>query len=163
MLSKNSVVVWHLTTHHQAVTIHYNDVTMSVMASQIPSLTIVYSTVYSGADQRKHQSSASLASMWGMTGEFPAQRVSNAEKVSIWWRHHEDYIFYDDVIYIYINMYVFMYITLSDPPNDAMDVWSQKIQTYSKPNSLNQMVVVQQIETILYVTVIMSKSSQYFR
>ena len=34
---------------------------MSAMASQINSLTIVYSTVYSGADQRKHQSSASLA------------------------------------------------------------------------------------------------------
>ena len=34
---------------------------MGAMASQITSLTIVYSTVYSGVDQRKHQSSASLA------------------------------------------------------------------------------------------------------
>ena len=34
---------------------------MSAMASQINSLTIVYSSVYSGANQRKHQSSASLA------------------------------------------------------------------------------------------------------
>ena len=34
---------------------------MGTMASQITSLTIVYSAVYSGADQRKHQSSASLA------------------------------------------------------------------------------------------------------
>ena len=33
---------------------HYNDVIMSAMASQIISLTIVYSTVYSGEDQRKH-------------------------------------------------------------------------------------------------------------
>ena len=40
---------------------HYIDVIMGAMASQITSLTIVYSTVYSGADQRKHQSSASLA------------------------------------------------------------------------------------------------------
>ena len=40
---------------------HYNDVIMGVIASQITSLTIVYSTVYSDADQRKHQSSASLA------------------------------------------------------------------------------------------------------
>ena len=40
---------------------HYNDVIMSTMASQIASLTVVYSTVYSGADQRKHQRSASLA------------------------------------------------------------------------------------------------------
>ena len=40
---------------------HYSDVIMSMMASQISSLTIVYSSVYSGADQRKHQSSVSLA------------------------------------------------------------------------------------------------------
>ena len=36
------------------------------IASQITSLTSVYSTVYSGADQRKHQSSASLAFVWGI-------------------------------------------------------------------------------------------------
>ena len=40
---------------------HYNVVTMSPMASQITSPTIVYSTVYSGTDETKHQSSASLA------------------------------------------------------------------------------------------------------
>ena len=45
---------------------HNNDVIMSAMASQIISLTIVYSTVYSGADQRKHQSSASLAFVRGI-------------------------------------------------------------------------------------------------
>ena len=39
---------------------------MITMVSQITSLTIVYSTVYSGADQRKHQSSASLAFVWGI-------------------------------------------------------------------------------------------------
>ena len=39
---------------------------MGAMASQITSLIIVYSTVYSGADQRKHQSSASLAFVWGI-------------------------------------------------------------------------------------------------
>ena len=38
---------------------------MSAMASQITSLTIVYSTVYSGANQRKHQSSVSLAFVRG--------------------------------------------------------------------------------------------------
>ena len=40
---------------------HYSDVIMSAMASQITSLTSVYPTVYSNADQRKYQSSASLA------------------------------------------------------------------------------------------------------
>ena len=41
--------------------IHYDDVTMSAIASQITSLTIVYSIIYFSADQRKHQSSAILA------------------------------------------------------------------------------------------------------
>ena len=39
----------------------YYDVIMDAIASQIISLMIVYSTVYSDADQSKHQSSASLA------------------------------------------------------------------------------------------------------
>ena len=39
---------------------------MGAMASQITCLTIVYSTIYSVTDQRKHQSSASLAFVWGI-------------------------------------------------------------------------------------------------
>ena len=39
---------------------------MTTIASQITSLTVVYSTVYSDADQRKHQSSASLAFVRGI-------------------------------------------------------------------------------------------------
>ena len=46
--------------------LHYDDVIMEWIASQITSLTIVYSTVYSGADQSKHQSSASLDFVWGI-------------------------------------------------------------------------------------------------
>ena len=45
---------------------HYNDVIMGATASQITSLTIVCSAVYSGTDQRKHQSSASLAFVRGI-------------------------------------------------------------------------------------------------
>ena len=45
---------------------HYDDVTMTTMASQITSLTVVYSIVYLGVDQRKHQSSASLAFVRGI-------------------------------------------------------------------------------------------------
>ena len=45
---------------------HYYDVIMGAMASQIASLMIISSTIHSGADQRKHQSSASLASVWGI-------------------------------------------------------------------------------------------------
>ena len=46
--------------------VHYGDVIMGTIASQITSLAIVYSTVHSDADQRKHRSSASLAIAWGI-------------------------------------------------------------------------------------------------
>ena len=46
--------------------LYYNDVILSAMASQITGLTIICSTVYSDADQRKYQSSASLAFVWGV-------------------------------------------------------------------------------------------------
>ena len=52
--------------HFDTDTQHYSDVIMGMMASEITSFTIVYSTVYSGADQRKHQSSASLAFVRGI-------------------------------------------------------------------------------------------------
>ena len=45
---------------------HYDDVIKGAMASQITSLAIVYSTVYSGADQSKYRSSASMAFVWGI-------------------------------------------------------------------------------------------------
>ena len=44
---------------------------MGAVASQITSLTIVYSTVYSDADQRKHQSPASLAFVREIHRDFP--------------------------------------------------------------------------------------------
>ena len=58
------------------------------MASQITSHTIACSTVYSGTDE----SSASLAYVRGIHHDrytFLAQLASNAENVSIWWRHHQ--------------------------------------------------------------------------
>ena len=45
---------------------HYGDVIMGTISSQITSLTIVYSTVYSDAEQRKQQSSASLVFVRGI-------------------------------------------------------------------------------------------------
>ena len=68
-------VLWYLASHSQLSNVvrfakhkneHYNDVIMSTMESQITSLTIVYSNVYSDADHRKHQSSASLAFVRGI-------------------------------------------------------------------------------------------------
>ena len=57
----------YITQHtHGIAVIHYSDVIMSTMASQITSVRIVCSTVHSGADQRNHQSSASLAFVRGI-------------------------------------------------------------------------------------------------
>ena len=63
---------------------------MGAMASQISSLAIVYLTVYSGADKKTSKLCVTglCEGKSPMTGEFPAQRASNAENVSIWWRHH---------------------------------------------------------------------------
>ena len=70
---------------------HYNGVIIGDIASQITGASVVCSTVCSGTDKRKPQSSASLALCVGnspVTAELPAQRTINAENVSIWWSHH---------------------------------------------------------------------------
>ena len=70
---------------------NYNDIIMGAMASQITSLTIVYSTVLFRPRSKKISKLRITGLCEGnspMTGEFPAQRASNAENVSIWWRHH---------------------------------------------------------------------------
>ena len=56
--------MWHRKSILRILCLHYSDIIMGAMASQITSLTIVNSTVYSGVDERKHQSSASLAIVW---------------------------------------------------------------------------------------------------
>ena len=50
--------------------LHYIDVIMTTMASQITSLTVVYSIVYSDSIKKKHQSSASLAFVWGINWDW---------------------------------------------------------------------------------------------
>ena len=63
----HKIKIWVMEFHENHLsTCHYGDVIMSTIASQITSLTIVYSTVYSDADQRTHQSTASLAFVWGI-------------------------------------------------------------------------------------------------
>ena len=71
LLVKPSMILYnyipHFTLIHATLdTWHYDDVIMGAMASQITSLTIVYSTVYPSIDHIKHQSSASLAFVRGI-------------------------------------------------------------------------------------------------
>ena len=69
---------------------------MCTIASKITNLTTVYSTVYSDADQRKHQSSAPLAFVWGRKMfpfddaimELPICQTSNIWPLSYWYDSH---------------------------------------------------------------------------
>ena len=87
-----STFIYVLVMNYDLRSTHYSDAIMGTMASRITGLTIVYSTVSSGADQRKHQNYVTgiCAENSPVAGEFPAQMASDAENVSIWWRHHDD-------------------------------------------------------------------------
>ena len=109
-------------SHHIASYIHdhYNDIIMSAMAPPITSLTIVCSTVYS--DQKEHQSSTSMAFVRGIH-RWPVnsshKKASNAENVSIWWRHHvltPRRIFQCDitVVIVYITQHPILAVALLD-------------------------------------------------
>ena len=69
----------------QGHSLQWRDVIISAMASQITSLTIVYSAVYSGADRAGNSP---------VTGEFPLEMASNAENASFWWRRHAFYVIF---------------------------------------------------------------------
>ena len=58
--------VFHQSFFYKKLTNIYSDVIMCAMASQITGASIVCSNACSGADQRKHQSSASLAFVRGI-------------------------------------------------------------------------------------------------
>ena len=73
--------------------LHYNDIIMGAKASQITSFTIVYSTVYSSANQRRHQSSESLAFVRGIH-RWP---VNARHKWPVTWKMFP----FDDVIMCY--------------------------------------------------------------
>ena len=89
---------------------HYSDVIMGTKASQITSLTIVYSTVYSDADQRKHQSSASLAFVL----EIHQGPVNSPHK----WPVTQKMFPFDDVImtwetHVILYRYIYIYVPCS--------------------------------------------------
>ena len=100
MFSQTSITFGDLEFHTRETVEHYDDVTMSGMASQISSLTIVYSTVYPGADQRKHQSPASLAFVRGIH----RRPVNSPHK----WPVTRKMFPFDDVIMISLPMNVWV-------------------------------------------------------
>ena len=99
---------------------HNNDVIMGAIASQITSLTIIYSTVYSGADQRKHQRSASLA----FVREIHRSPVNSPHK----WPVTQTMFPFDDVI---MDVHIF-HPSLMTP----MWVWLHYITNHEEKNPL---------------------------
>ena len=79
---------------------------MSAMASQITSLTIVYSIVYSGTDRRKRQSSASPAFVW----ETHWWTVNSPHKRPV---TRKMFPFDDVIIYIALTSYFLKILPLS--------------------------------------------------
>ena len=82
---------------------HYNDVIMGATSSQITSLTIVFSAVYSGADQRKHENSAALAFVRGIHRWSP---VNSPHK----WPVTRKMVPFDDVIMLWFGTGCFAHI-----------------------------------------------------
>ena len=61
---------------------------MSVVASQITSVSIVCLLSLQAQIKENIKAPRHWPLCWEFTGEFPTQKASDAEKVSIWWRHH---------------------------------------------------------------------------
>ena len=93
----------------------YNDVIISLMASDITSLTIFYSTVYSVTDQRKHQRSASLAFVRG-NHRLP---VNSPHKGPMTRKMFP----FDDVIMFLPHGYCGIHATLSVPIPGTISIW----------------------------------------
>ena len=71
--------------------VHYCDGILGAMASQITSLTICLLNRLLRRRPKKNIKAPRHWPLWGEftgTGELPAQKASNAENISIWWRHH---------------------------------------------------------------------------
>ena len=115
---------WHLT-----VILHYNDVIMGSMASQITSLTFLYSAVYSGADQRKHQSSASLAFVGPMNSPHK-------------WTVTRKMLLFDDVIMRDTKLKMICYLWLYTSNSQHENLWIYL-------NSLSQSVACSDSKSLL--------------
>ena len=95
---------------------------MSEIASQITSLTIVYSTVLSGADQSKHQSSASLAFVW----EIHRWPVNFPHK----WPVTRKIFPFDDVIMVHVDGLLQYCSYSSGLAKELLQFWTKPSNSY---------------------------------
>ena len=101
---------------------------MGAVASQITNLTIVYSTVYSGPDQRKHQSSATLA----FVREIHRGPVNSPHK----WPVTQKMSRFDDVI-IFLISYIMTGVSKNkgiqaDPSETPIFKFKKSLEVFNK-------------------------------
>ena len=88
-ISLNITGIWtsrpYMFWHSCAPLFHYSDAIMGAMASQITSLTIVHSTLYSDADQRKHQSSASIERRHVFLAKYNSKYLEMHRRCKLMW------------------------------------------------------------------------------
>ena len=118
------------------------------MASQITILTIVYSNVYSGV-------AGLCAGKSPVTGEFPAQKASNAENVSISLRHHYSHLLVDSSNHFNKGCFIFLGLLVHEHwdnrmvagaivclPQSTLKVMDKLDPNCTKPQHDNQMRTV---------------------
>ena len=103
--------------------VHYSDVMMGVIASQITSVVIIYSTVDSGADQRKYQSSASLA----FVQEIHRRPVNSPHK----WSVTPKMFPIDDVIMLCPSAMKELCLTLGNVSRYGASDWNKTLSRFS--------------------------------
>ena len=107
---------------------YYNYVIMSAMASQITSLTIVYPSVLFRRRSKKTSALRVTGQCEGnspVTGEYPTQRASNAENVSIWWGHHDSSR--DDTMHH--GFWVYYSVSINENNEALEQTWYLKVCT----------------------------------
>ena len=108
---------------------------MTMMASQITSLTVVYSTVYSDADQRKHQSSASLAFLWGIHRDRWIPRTKGQLRGKCFHLMTSSWDFYPahSISYHYIKPVFIRHATTTDArTHTCVQTWQQVCMHWSE-------------------------------
>ena len=90
ILIKSHSIIYPMEYAHISQGRHYNDVIMGTMASQYQPHQCLLNRLFGRRSMKtpKLRVTGLCAGNSPGTGEFPAQMTSNAENVSIWWRHH---------------------------------------------------------------------------
>ena len=105
-----------------SVYIHYNDVIMSAMVSQITNLTLFTQPLI----QAQMKENIKVLRHWPLA----AQKASNAENASIWWRHHDNKLNYKDSEKLFS-----MHCKNANHINITMD-WMRDLSTQILPDFL---------------------------